>query len=343
MQKLNNRQNNIAAALIERFVEYRDFADETAEKFNMIAEKFRQGQFNELDAKVVQYLELIDAIQPEGRDRVSLRAVYDRFRDHLGNLKQTDEDPAEEVEELVNQLEDVLAPTSKSSDPRFTINERFEFIEDLVNMLNADSHKRMVNGVVVTGSGGLGKSYTVMEVLGHRDDVIVTKGHSSARALFDQLSQYPNAIHVFDDCDSVLMDKSAVNVLKAAIDTGERTVKWNTFAEDAEPFEFNGSIVFISNMELKDVPQPILSRSHFVDVTMTPDEKIERLEHILEDIPVAIGMEERRDVLELMRDLRYEIDDLNVRTFLKIAELQDSGLARWKDIATYEITTKVAK
>jgi len=118
---------------------------------------------------------------------------------------------------------------------KFGINQRFEFVTQLVSMV-ADS---VQPSAIITGEGGLGKTYTVIKTLeakGYTDisdlaefQVGVTlnmkkcfttvKGYSTAKGLYRTLFENNKSIIVFDDCDSVLKDPIALNLLKSALDS----------------------------------------------------------------------------------------------------------------------------
>ena len=90
-------------------------------------------------------------------------------------------------------------------------------------------------------------------------------------------------IVIFDDCDSVLQDKVAVNILKAALDSyDKRTISWlqKGFIDDGLPnsFEFQGNVIFISNMSSDKIDQAVKSRSMTIDLSMSIDDKIENIE-----------------------------------------------------------------
>lgn len=306
-------------------------------RLEIIAERFKTDDFDEDTLRIFSLLAFMERFHIEGRRGVSQRVIFERSADAVSVPRIANGKYEEALIELITTMADPGA-IRENVQQRYNINERFEFIEELARM----TRDKAVRGFVVTGSGGLGKSYTVEKELANESDVIITKGYISARALFDQMAQFPSAIHVFDDADSVLEDKSAVNLLKAALDTGNRTVHWNTFNQDAEPFEFKGAVIIISNKSLADVPQPILSRSLFVDVTMTSDEKMERIRTILHNIDDGLEPDQQEEVLALMTEYKSMIDDLNVRTYLKVAAIRRVGSARWKDIAIYQLTTRVA-
>ena len=305
------------------------------EKLNILFEKFRTDNFTELDVRFVQHLETIPEADLMGMQRNSARTAFDRFFSTYGPLDLVDEDPMVSFTVLLDSVEDM----THNDDSEFGINERFEFLEALTRMVD----RRDVKGLVVTGQGGLGKSYTVFDTLGRdRQDVSVVKGYASARALFDTLQESPKSLHIFDDCDSVLEDKDAVNLLKGAIDTEDTIISWRTAkGGETESFRFEGRCIFISNKELSDVPQPILSRCHFVDVNMTTDEKIARIKHISADLDIGTNKTQTREVFKLIEGMKYEIQDLNIRTFMKSCAIRQSGEKRWAEISKYQLKTRV--
>jgi hypothetical protein len=147
--------------------------------------------------------------------------------------------------------------------------------------------------LIVTGEGGLGKTHSVsqaIDVTGLQDnEYVFFKGYSTARGLYNTLYDNNGKLIIFDDCDSVLEDKIAVNILKSALDSYEtRKKSWmakmNKNDEYPQQFDFTGRIIFISNKTKSSIDGAILSRSLTVDLTMTPDEKIERMTTILPNI-----------------------------------------------------------
>lgn len=238
---------------------------------------------------------------------------------------------------------------------RFDINTRFEFIEELSDM-TIDGE---ANSLVITGSGGLGKSYTVLDRLRlkkrvNEDDVefgkpyhyTVIKGFSTPKALYRILYLNREKLVIFDDCDSVLDDPIAVNLLKAALDSYEtRWVHWmsekgfGSQDDDDLPvrFEFKGQIIFISNRRLRQVDQAILSRCLYVDVSMTTDEKLARIGALMPKMCKEMSKDHKQECLDLLVEKRADIKDLNIRTFLKVADLRKRS-KRWREVAEYVIT-----
>ena len=169
-----------------------------------------------------------------------------------------------------------MLPAKAKAVDEFAINDRFLFTEQLVRMVA----KGETASCVITGEGGLGKSYTVMkalrasglkdiselpigEVIPSRGCFRVIKGFSTAKGLYRILFENQNSICVFDDCDSILKDPDALNLLKGALDSYDRRfITWNTsITDDGLPrsFEFKGGVVFISNLSQDKISQAIRS------------------------------------------------------------------------------------
>jgi len=248
-----------------------------------------------------------------------------------------------EPEVLAPALPVATSALPRVADMSFPINERFSFIAQMVGMV-ASGHTQ---SMIVTGSGGLGKTYTVMQSLADQEleeevDYILIKGYSTARSLFARLFEAHDKLIVFDDCDSILEDKTAINILKSALDTSaRRTVSWLTTNERDIPavFEFTGRIIFISNKNLDRIPQPLLSRSFFVDVSMTTDEKLERITTILPKLKPGLTLEQKREVLALIVQHKDIVHDLNIRTFIKLCDIRESNMGSWQRLATYVLLT----
>ena len=189
--------------------------------------------------------------------------------------------------------------TFEIPESRFTINQRFGFVSDMVLMLAKGEQA----SVVVTGPGGLGKSHTVYQTLvknGFKDvttldgfdpgtvlgkkTFVVVKGYSTAKGLYRTLYENRNGVIVFDDCDSVLKDPVSLNILKGALDSySKRIISYKADIRDDDlpnVFEFKGRVVFISNLGSTQMDQAIISRSMAVDLSMTSQQKVDRMRYL---------------------------------------------------------------
>lgn len=262
------------------------------------------------------------------------------------------------LKSMVGDIETAVAAAVEKSN-RFNINERFGFVEKLVNMVATSVQP----SAVITGAGGLGKTYTVTKTLeanGYKDisdladfqvgSVINTrkcftmvKGFSTAKGLYRTLFENNKSIIVFDDCDAVLKDPVALNLLKGALDSyGKRIISWNADMRDEDlprSFNFEGRVIFISNMDQDKIDQAIRSRSMMIDLSMTTDQKIDRMAHIA-DSPEFLPEYDRaikQDALALIREVKDEASEISLRTLISVSKIRASN-KDWRDLARYVLT-----
>ena len=262
------------------------------------------------------------------------------------------------VKSMVGDIEVAVAAVTEKQN-RYGINDRFGFVEKLVNMVAAGVQP----SAVITGEGGLGKTYTVTKTLeanGYTDlsdlaefqvgSIINTrkcftmiKGYSTAKGLYRTLFENNKSVIVFDDCDAVLKDPVALNLLKGALDSyGKRIISWNADMKDEDlprSFEFTGRVIFISNMDQDKIDQAIRSRSMMIDLSMSLDQKIDRMEYIAkskEFLP-EYDAKVKTDALSLIREIKDECKEISLRTLIAVSKIRASN-KDWKDLATYMLT-----
>jgi hypothetical protein len=246
------------------------------------------------------------------------------------------------------------------------LRKRFEVLREMTKAVKAGT----VRAMIVTGPPGVGKSFGVEEVLS-KDDLFdmmgqrkpkyeVVKGAMSAIGLYSKLYQFSDSksVLVFDDCDSVLLDDVALNILKAALDTSKkRTISWNTdsriLRSEGIPdrFEFKGGAIFITNLKFENVRSKKLqdhlsaleSRCHFIDLQMDTDrEKCLRIKQIVfqpegghEGMLDAYEFQDgvKEEVVDFIMTNRQKMRELSLRTVLKVADLRKSFPTNWQAMA----------
>jgi hypothetical protein len=256
-----------------------------------------------------------------------------------------------------------MAPTaveaSAPQESRFSINERFGFVSDMVTMLCAGAQP----SVVITGPGGLGKSYTVSKTLdanGFTDvsvldadhevgsrvsgkKYIVVKGYSTPKGLYRLLYENREGVIVFDDCDSVLKDPVSLNLLKGALDSySRRIISWRADIRDEDlptTFEFKGRVVFISNLSSSQIDQAIITRSMAVDLSMTTKQKVERMRYIMEspDFMPEANKQHKVDAITLVDELQDRVKELSLRTLIQVTKIRANAGSNWRNLAEYTI------
>jgi len=237
---------------------------------------------------------------------------------------------------------------------------RFQILTDMTKAVKAGD----VRAMIVSGPPGVGKSFGVEEVLTKDDlfDVMgqrkpkyeIVKGAMSAIGLYAKLYELSNEknVVVFDDCDSVLLDDLALNILKAALDTSKkRKISWNTDSRllrsegIPDSFEFKGGAIFITNIKFENVRSKKLqdhlaaleSRCHYIDLQMDTDrEKVLRIRQIVQDGMLDCYEFEqiaKDEVVEFVENHRSKLRELSLRTVLKVADLRKSFPSNWKNMA----------
>ena len=253
-------------------------------------------------------------------------------------------------------FDEITGAVKEVKSDRFCINQRFSFVEKLISMVASGVQP----SAVITGQGGLGKTYTVTKTLvnaGYKDAstladfqvgqvvqrsklFVTIKGYSTAKGLFRTLFENNGSVIVFDDCDSVLKDPVALNLFKGALDSyGKRVISWNADMKDEDlprSFDFTGKVVFISNKAQNDIDQAIRSRSMMIDLAMTLDQKIDRMDFISksDEFMPEYSMEVKQDAMNLIRELKDDAKEISLRTLISVSKIRASN-KDWKDLAEY--------
>jgi hypothetical protein len=240
---------------------------------------------------------------------------------------------------------------------------RFEVLDEMSRAaINGD-----IRAMIVSGPPGVGKSYgveTQMEkasmfdkLAGKRVRFNIVKGAMTALGLYAQLYKYSDTknVLIFDDCDSVFTDDLALNILKAALDSGKtRRICWNSdsrlLREEGIPntFNFNGSAIFITNLKfsnlkskkLQDHLEALQSRCHFLDLTIDGDrDKMLRIKQVHRDAEGGLFSdydfteEQSQMVIDFMWDNHTKLREVSLRMCLKIADLVKISPGNWKNLA----------
>jgi len=241
------------------------------------------------------------------------------------------------------------------------IEERFEILNEMTGALKSGD----IRAMIVSGPPGVGKSYGVTQTLeeqsifedigGKRRKFEVVKGAMTALGLYAKLYEYSDkgSVVVFDDCDSVLMDDLALNILKAALDSGKkRKIFWNAdsakLRNEGIPnnFEFKGTACFITNIKfenikskrLQDHLEALQSRCHYLDLTLdTMRDKYLRIRQIartgtLWGSEYGFSKEEEQEILDFMYENRNKLREMSLRMALKIADLKKIS-EKWRMLA----------
>ena len=240
---------------------------------------------------------------------------------------------------------------------------RFNILDDMAKATIAGD----IRAMIVSGPPGVGKSYGVEQQMekaslfdqltNSRTRYEVVKGAMTALGLYAVLYKYSDAknVLVFDDCDSVFQDDLALNILKAALDSGKsRRICWNSDSSllnrEGIPnsFEFKGSCIFITNLKfenirskkLQDHLEALQSRCHFLNLTIDNDrDKMLRIKQVNRDCEGGLFADykfengEGQEIFDFMEVNAHKLREVSMRMALKIADLfKVTGVNDWRTL-----------
>lgn len=236
------------------------------------------------------------------------------------------------------------------------IAERFEVLNELTRASIAGD----VRSVIVSGSPGVGKSYSVVDALQKHDPEentwTIVKGFAKSTGLLKTLYQYrhPGNVVVFDDIDNIFSEDVSLNMFKAVADSCDRRrVSWLSeykFVDEESGeiiprhFDFEGSIIFLTNLDFqaliekkhKYAPhlEALMSRSLYLDLTLkTRQDCLVRIRQVVEDGLLSdMDIEAQADVLTFIEAYSGSLRELSLRSIIKLAGLRKSNV-NWERIA----------
>lgn len=221
------------------------------------------------------------------------------------------------------------------------------------------------NGMYLWGEGGIGKSYSVLSELERlKADFVLNNSRLTGRGLFDLLQDFPDQIHVLEDCESIFAERNACGVLRSALwgqtntqHGQERLVTWRTFKQKLS-FYFEGGIIFIGNRPLDSVPElrAIQTRIPTLQLTATNLEIAALMRSVSEEgFQVLL---QQRDLKSMTSDQCSEVCEhliaqihslarnldmrLLVNSFRDYLQYQDGqAQTHWKDLVKSELKQQV--
>lgn len=241
------------------------------------------------------------------------------------------------------------------------ISSRFETLRKIVHSICQGK----LHSLIVTGAGGLGKTYTVTEIAEHYKEhknlnVVVVSGGVVTPVNFVKLlwkTRTKGSVLIMDDSDDILDEPEALTLLKGALDTSKvRKVAWMSEShilakEGIDPiFQYEGAIIFVSNINFqayidagkgKRLPhlQALRTRFHYLDLKLHTDREIVLwIEHMICKNHILVSQkgvthDQEMEILKWMLAHRTQLASLSIRTALQIADYMTSEGSGWKQLA----------
>lgn len=237
--------------------------------------------------------------------------------------------------------------------------------------------KGTIRGLVISGGPGVGKTFESTEALmevnadrlarDQKPNFDIVKGKVTAIQLFKKLwdNSTKGFVTVFDDADSMLFEEDCMNILKAALDSGEkRTISYLSSSQELRAadipnqFDFEGSVIFLTNLDFvkmgnsnaKNAPhlQAIVSRCHYMDIEVsTVRDCLLRIRQVVEGGMLDIfefTNDEENVILEFVNENSGALTELSLRMVKKIADLVKMDPPEgWEEFVVSTCFRKTAK
>lgn len=99
-------------------------------------------------------------------------------------------------------------------------------------------------------------------------------------------------------------------------------------------FTYRGKVIFISNLPASKVDKAVMNRAYQIDMTLTEEEMIARIRHLLPLILKEIPDHIKEEALAAVIKSRHmdEIDYISIRTFEEASKVANSGLPNWREL-----------
>lgn len=274
--------------------------------------------------------------------------------------------------ETSTNYEQVFVAAETEDEAMERIGETFLMLDKIVDACA----RSVIRGLVVSGPPGVGKSFGVEKQLeaanmfrkmaGQDPKYEVVSGGVSSIGLYQKLyfNRGKDQVLVFDDCDGVLFEEECLNLLKAALNSGDRRkINWNKESrvlqtEDIpESFDFEGSIIFLSNIDFERTIakgsriaahlEAIMSRCHYLDLEIgSTRDKLLRIKQIVRDgmlAPYLFSPEEEKAVIDFIFDNAEYLRELSLRMVKKVADFVKADPKGWHEMAEATCLQREAK
>jgi chromosomal replication initiation ATPase DnaA len=231
-----------------------------------------------------------------------------------------------------------------------TFNGIYAQVTSFVNNPNS-----AINGMIVSGDAGTGKTHTVKQALrntGHQKNTEYIKGTKlTAASLYVKLylNRESHRICVFDDCDLIHHNEknTIIPMMLGAAELGQnREIGWETTRKNAlmeeynvpHSFKFEGSIIWITNdrkqeigKSIKQWKNAIFSRFNFAECNFTDEQKFMYTIHLVEhaamlgsncqEFPGGYPVDIIEQAADYMSENYRELTEVTPRIAIKIADI----------------------
>lgn len=311
----------------------------------------------------------VQRITVEPSDFVVLDAAGNEV---TGNVVISETTGVADVAPIVTDYESIFVAAETEEEAMDRIEETFSMLDRIVDA----SARGVIRGLVVSGPPGVGKSFGVEKTLdaanvfrvieGKDPKYEIVSGAVSPIGLYQKLynNRSKEQVLVFDDSDGILFEEESLNLLKAALNSGDRRrISWHkesrvlTDADMPNSFDFEGSIIFLTNIDFeKSIAKAsrisahlaaIMSRCHYLDLEIgSQRDKMLRIKQIIRDgmlTPYDFSDAEIQSIQSFISDNADYLRELSLRMVKKIADFVKADPEHWYAMAESTCLQREAK
>lgn len=278
--------------------------------------------------------------------------LFNEYGIIVKSLKEKIEDSKAALELQAIQEKEQLEKETEELKSRITAEEvkhviRIEKLNIIRNLITSTIQSSDIHFCLVTGSGGLGKSYTALSTLqaaGLKSEVdyFELKSKTTPLSLYAFLYQHKDKVILLDDVMGIFDNEISLSILLSALwsSTKIRTVQYRTTSKVfeelglTESFEFSGKIILLTNNVnfTNQFMAALRDRSFFYNLEFTYEEKLQFMGKLIEIEHEKLNFGQRKEVLNAIISLSSPAtESFSFRTLLKAYSLRQF-CEEWKEM-----------
>jgi len=222
---------------------------------------------------------------------------------------------------------------------KMSMNDIRNFMEDSIRGVM----RGYMNGIVVCGKAGFGKTTAVLEIAkdeGKRVEIVNTIKNMAHLYNIFYKNNNDSSIILFDDCVEVFNKKYMGMVLAALDDRKERIINFPVeVGKEVKKFNpnlvFRGRIIILTNLPKAKLPQAYFSRTVPIEIKGTIQDIIDDIRINLENVLPEIPVEKKLEVLDFIEKIQKDILSIDFRIFKRCIIYYLTGSPNWKKHVYY--------
>lgn len=279
-------------------------------------------------------------ITAEWDSSLSLEENYNKFKKLIGSEAVYQKDEVEAITRQLTREEEVYHAElfSKKIEElkKSEVSEISHYYKNYYSHIDSFLDNKLINGMFVVGTGGIGKSFNLLMKLNERKvKFFIIKGHISPLAFYRFLHEHKdNDVIVIDDVVKLIKSEDIIALLLGAIDCDNKLVEWTSNSpltrDLPKYFNFNSKVFILANQvqQIDEFIQALKDRCVFYELRFSREQMFEML-YIL-----ARKHGYSPEVVDYIRELSEKniIKNLSLRLIHKLSPYHSKP--DWKNLVT---------